>query len=64
MKGKFEGNLAFEFIKMGNLPKRLRTTVLGEWKVNGGPRNSKAMWLRDVLGNKKSRIFIFSLNFF
>ena len=49
---------------MGILPKRLRTTVLGEWKVNGGPRNSKAMWLRDVLGNKKSRIFIFSLNFF
>ena len=28
LRGKFEGNLASKFIKMGNLPKRLRTTVI------------------------------------
>ena len=28
LRGKFEGNLASKFIKMGNLPKRLRTTAL------------------------------------
>ena len=28
LRGKFEGNFAFKFIKMSNLPKRLRTTAL------------------------------------
>ena len=24
--------------------------ILNEWDVHGGPRNDKAMWLKDVLG--------------
>ena len=25
--------------------------ILGDWEVNGGPKDTKAMWLRDILGN-------------
>ena len=28
-EGKFESNLVYEFIKLGNFTKRLRTTVIG-----------------------------------
>ena len=48
MRGKFEGIFASKFIKMGNLPKRLRTTAFeGIHKertpLGGGSQNGPSL---------------------